>query len=123
MHWREQSSKRTNATLRDFHEEVGLENKRRAFALVNSKATRALEASSASLALHTWSVNDHGARISLNKRAACAGTGGARSIDVFIYRHGISLCHARYESCVASSVSACYRYTVFIETAISIDST
>jgi hypothetical protein len=45
MHWREQTPKRAKATLPDFHEEMGLENQRRAFALVNSKASRALEAS------------------------------------------------------------------------------
>ena len=45
MHWRGQAPKRTKATLPDFHEEMGLENQRRAFALCNSKTSRALEAS------------------------------------------------------------------------------
>jgi hypothetical protein len=45
MHWRGQDSKRAKATLADFHEEMGLEHQRRAFALVNSKESRALEAS------------------------------------------------------------------------------
>ena len=33
------------ATLPDFHEEMGLEHQRRAFALVTAKASRALQAS------------------------------------------------------------------------------
>jgi len=45
MHWRGQDSKRTKATLADFYEEMGLEHQRRAFALVNSKQSRALDAS------------------------------------------------------------------------------
>jgi hypothetical protein len=45
MHWRGQAPKRAKATLPDFHEEMGLENQRRAFALFNSKTSRALEAS------------------------------------------------------------------------------
>ena len=45
LHWRGQDRKRTKATLPDFHEEMGLEHQRRAFALVTSKASRALEAS------------------------------------------------------------------------------
>jgi len=45
MHWRGRAPKRAKATLPDFHEEMGLENQRRAFALVNSKVSRALEAS------------------------------------------------------------------------------
>jgi hypothetical protein len=45
MHWRNQDSKRAKSTLADFHEEMGLEHQRRAFALVNSKESRALEAS------------------------------------------------------------------------------
>ena len=45
LHWRGQDSKRTKATLADFHEEMGLEHQRRAFALVNSKESRALETS------------------------------------------------------------------------------
>ena len=45
MHWRGQDQKRAKSTLADFHEEMGLENQRRAFALVNSKESRALGAS------------------------------------------------------------------------------
>ncbi len=45
MHWRGQVPKRAKATLPDFREEMGLENQRRAFALSNSKDSRALEAS------------------------------------------------------------------------------
>jgi hypothetical protein len=45
MHWRGQDSKRAKSTLADFHEEMGLEHQRRALALVNSKASRALESS------------------------------------------------------------------------------
>jgi hypothetical protein len=45
MHWRGQDPKRAKATLPDFHEEMGLEHQRRAFAMVTSKASRALEAS------------------------------------------------------------------------------
>jgi hypothetical protein len=45
MHWRGQDSKRAKSTLADFHEEMGLEHQRRAFALVNSKEPRALESS------------------------------------------------------------------------------
>jgi hypothetical protein len=37
MHWRAQNPRRAKATLRDFHEEMGLEHQRRAFALVNTK--------------------------------------------------------------------------------------
>jgi hypothetical protein len=44
-HWCEQDTKRAKATLTDFHEEMGLENQRRAFASVNSKQSRAFEAS------------------------------------------------------------------------------
>jgi len=43
--WRGQDSKRTKATLADFHEELGLEHHRRAFALVNSNESCVLEAS------------------------------------------------------------------------------
>ena len=42
MHWRGQDSKRAKSTLADFHEEMGLEHQRRAFALANSKEPRAL---------------------------------------------------------------------------------
>jgi len=45
IHWRAQDLKRAKATLPDFHEEMGLEHQRRAFALVMAKASRALEAS------------------------------------------------------------------------------
>ena len=45
MHWRGQDSKCAKSTLADFHEEMGLEHQRRAFALVNSKESRALESS------------------------------------------------------------------------------
>ena len=45
LHWRTQDLKRTKATLPDFHEEMGLEHQRRAFALVIAKASRALKAS------------------------------------------------------------------------------
>jgi hypothetical protein len=45
MHWRGQDSHRAKATLPDFHEEMGLEHQCRAFALVNSKQSRALQAS------------------------------------------------------------------------------
>jgi len=45
IHWRGQDSQRAKSTLTDFHEEMGLEHQRRAFALVNSKQSRALEAS------------------------------------------------------------------------------
>jgi hypothetical protein len=45
MHWRDQDSKRAKSTLADFHEEMDLEHQRRAFALVNSKQSRALESS------------------------------------------------------------------------------
>jgi hypothetical protein len=45
MHWRSQNAKRAKATLADFHEEMGLEHQRRAFALVNSRKSRALETS------------------------------------------------------------------------------
>jgi hypothetical protein len=38
-------SKRAQSTLADFHEEMGLELQRRAFALVNTKETRALQTS------------------------------------------------------------------------------
>ena len=45
MHWRGQNPKRAKATLPDFHEDMGLEHQRRAFALVNSKISTALESS------------------------------------------------------------------------------
>ncbi|HEX3717060.1 MAG TPA: hypothetical protein VH595_03755 [Verrucomicrobiae bacterium] len=45
MHWRAQHPKRAKATLSDFHEEMGLEHQRRAFALVTSKQSAALESS------------------------------------------------------------------------------
>lgn len=45
VHWRGQDPRRAKSTLADFHEEMGLEHQRRAFALVNSKQSRALEAS------------------------------------------------------------------------------
>lgn len=45
MHWREQIPKRAKETLLDFYEEMALESQRRAFALVNSKTSRALEGS------------------------------------------------------------------------------
>jgi len=45
MHWRGQDPKRANATLPDFHEEMGLEYQRQAGALVNPKQSRAVEAS------------------------------------------------------------------------------
>lgn len=45
MHWRRANSKHAKATLADFHEEMALENQRRAFALVNSKHSSALESS------------------------------------------------------------------------------
>lgn len=45
VHWRGQDPKRSKATLPDFHEEMGLEHQRRAFALVSSKTSRALHAS------------------------------------------------------------------------------
>jgi hypothetical protein len=45
MHWRNQDRKRTKATLPHFHEEMELEHQRRAFAMVTSKASRALEPS------------------------------------------------------------------------------
>jgi len=45
LHWRGQDSKRAKSTLADFHEEMGLEHQRRAFALVNARESRALEAS------------------------------------------------------------------------------
>jgi hypothetical protein len=45
MHWRTQNSKWAKATLPDFHEEMGLDQQRRAFALVNSKKSTALESS------------------------------------------------------------------------------
>ena len=50
MHWRAQNTKRAKATLPDFHEEMGLEHQRRAFALVVSKKSTALESSWASRA-------------------------------------------------------------------------
>ena len=43
-HWRGQAPKRAKATLPGFHEEMGLENQHRAFALCNSRISRALEA-------------------------------------------------------------------------------
>lgn len=45
MHWRTQNPKYSKATLADFHEEMALEHQRRAFALVNSKQSAALETS------------------------------------------------------------------------------
>jgi hypothetical protein len=45
MHWGGQAPKRAKATLPGFHEEMGLDNQRRAFALCNSRISRALEAS------------------------------------------------------------------------------
>jgi hypothetical protein len=45
MHWRAHHPKRARATLADFHEEMALEHQRRAFALVASKCSAALEAS------------------------------------------------------------------------------
>lgn len=45
IHWRAQDSKRAKTTLADFHEDMGLENQRRAFSLVNSHKSRALESS------------------------------------------------------------------------------
>ena len=45
MHWRGQDPRRAKSTLPDFQEEMGLEHQRRAFALVNAKESRALEAS------------------------------------------------------------------------------
>lgn len=45
MHWRRQAPKRAKSTLADFHEEMGLENQRRALAMVNTKQSRALESS------------------------------------------------------------------------------
>ena len=45
MHWRAQHPKRAKATLADFHDEMALEHQRRAFALVNSKQSDALESS------------------------------------------------------------------------------
>lgn len=45
MHWCSQDAKRAKSTLPDFHEEMGLENQRRAFALVNSKQSQALKPS------------------------------------------------------------------------------
>lgn len=45
MHWRTQNSRRAKATLPDFHEEMGLDHQRRAFALVTAKKSTALESS------------------------------------------------------------------------------
>jgi hypothetical protein len=45
MHWRDQAPKRAKSTLPDFHEEMRLDHHRRAFALVTSKHSTALEAS------------------------------------------------------------------------------
>ena len=45
MRWRGQNPKRAKAALPDFHEEMGLQHQRRAFALVNSKISTALESS------------------------------------------------------------------------------
>jgi len=45
MHWRTRHPKHSKATLPDFYEEMELENQRRAFALVNAKQSRCLEAS------------------------------------------------------------------------------
>lgn len=50
MHWRAQNPRRAKATLRDFHEEMGLEHQRRAFALVNAKKSSALNDSRANRA-------------------------------------------------------------------------
>jgi hypothetical protein len=44
-HWRGQNPQQAKATLPDFHEEMGLQRQRRAFALVNSKISTALESS------------------------------------------------------------------------------
>lgn len=45
MHWRGQEPKRAKSALADFHEEMGWENQRRAFALASAPKSRALEAS------------------------------------------------------------------------------
>jgi len=45
MHWRGQDSNPAKATLAEFHEKMGKENQRRAFALVNAKEFLALESS------------------------------------------------------------------------------
>ncbi len=45
MHWRGQNPKWAKATLADFHEEMSLEHQRRAFAIVSSKKSAALESS------------------------------------------------------------------------------
>ncbi len=45
MHWRGQNPKWAKATLVDFHEEMSLEHQRRAFAIVSSKKSAALESS------------------------------------------------------------------------------
>jgi len=45
MHWRTRNPKFDQATFPDFHAEMALENQRRAFALVNAKKSRALDAS------------------------------------------------------------------------------
>lgn len=45
MHWRSQDPKRHKKTLPDFHEEMRLDQQRRAFLLVVSKRSTALEAS------------------------------------------------------------------------------
>lgn len=45
MHWRGQHNQRAKSTLSDFHDEMGLENQRRAFALVISKESSALKSS------------------------------------------------------------------------------
>lgn len=45
MHWRQHHPKQAHASLADFHEEMSLEHHRRAFALLNSKQSAALESS------------------------------------------------------------------------------
>jgi len=45
MHWRTHSPGHAKATLADFHEEMGLEHQRRAFAQVHSKQSAALKSS------------------------------------------------------------------------------
>ena len=45
LHWRAQNPNRAKATLPDFHEDMGLDHQRRAFALVNSKKSTAFESS------------------------------------------------------------------------------
>ena len=45
IHWRGRDPKRAQATLPDFHEEMGLQNQRRAFAAVNARKSRAFDSS------------------------------------------------------------------------------